>query len=761
VAAKQRWNVWVVYALAVCLCVGLTYWITGLGIRLERLKEVEFVPQLQASTWHQFQRTLEHNVTHPLSILLLQISTIMVAAHVLGYLCRKVGLPSVIGEVAAGITLGPSLVGRVAPQFSAFLFPPDSLSELAFLSQVGLILFMFVVGMELDINVIRKSARDAVLISHGSIVLAFLCGVSLAYYLYGGPYAPDHVRFLPFALFMGSAMSIAAFPVLARIVQERQLSRTPLGGLTITTAAIDDLTAWCLLAMVIAVVKAGSVLSALITMCMAAGYVVFMITVIRPFLKRLGDIYGNHAQIGKSVVAIFFSVLILSSYATEVIGIHALFGAFMAGTVMPSNPRFRSFFIERVEDVAMVLLMPLFFVYTGLRTQIGLLTDPGHWRLCAIVLLVAVGGKALGTLFSARLVGQGWKNSAMLGVLMNTRGLVELVVLNIGYDLGVISPVIFTAMVIMALVTTLMTGPLLSLIERVAAARKRPLVELGVAEPERYHVLIAYGDPARGVALLRLANQMVQHTRENTLVTALHLAPSAELHQHNAAAYERTFAKPLKEEARVLGLPVATLVIPAQDLYRGLLEQANSGGYDLMLAGVGRSVFEGSFLGRLLGFTTRVVRPQRLIGALTGRENLFHNEALDERSRLLLKSTRLPLGLVIDKGLGQVRSVVVPFRSISDSFLLVYAGKLLHHGQATLRFFDMAGAIAKDPELRAGIAALAQGSPNRVHVESATLAATSLAGQDLVLTSLESWEAFVSERAAWLASSPSALILRP
>lgn len=379
---------------------------------------------------------------------------------------QKIGQPTVIGEIIAGIALGPSFLGMYFPEFSAALFPVASLSNLQFLSQIGLILFMFIIGMELDLKVLQNKAHDAIVISHASIIFPFALGVGLAYIIYS-TFAPMGVEFSSFALFIGISMSITAFPVLARIVQERNLQKTKLGTIVITCAAADDITAWCILAAVIAIVKAGSFWSSLYIIVLAVGYVFLMVKLVRPFLKRIGDMHATRENLSKPIVAIFFLTLIISAYLTEVIGIHALFGAFMAGAIMPENNKFRNIFIEKVEDVALVLLLPLFFVYTGLRTQIGLLDEPYLWQVTGLIILVAVVGKFVGSALAARFVGQNWKDSLTIGALMNTRGLMELVVLNIGYDLGVLSPEIFAMMVIMALVTTFMTGPALDLINKI------------------------------------------------------------------------------------------------------------------------------------------------------------------------------------------------------------------------------------------------------------------------------------------------------
>ncbi|MFY7814140.1 MAG: cation:proton antiporter, partial [Chryseobacterium taeanense] len=338
-----------------------------------------------SSTWDNFLESFKTNLHHPLALLLAQIVTIILVARLFGWICIKIKQPSVIGEMIAGIVLGPSLLGMYFPEFSTFLFPKESLGNLQFLSQIGLILFMYIVGMELDLSVLRKKAHDAVVISHASIIIPFALGIGLSYFIYK-EFAPDGIQFTSFALFIAIAMSITAFPVLARIVQERNLQKTKLGTVVITCAAADDITAWCILAAVIAIVKAGSFTSSIYVILMAIGYVFLMIKIVRPFLKRIGDLQAGKNTINKPMVAIFFLTLILSAYTTEVIGIHALFGAFMAGAIMPENAKFRTMFIDKVEDVALVLLLPLFFVFTGLRTQIGLLNDEHLWITAGFII---------------------------------------------------------------------------------------------------------------------------------------------------------------------------------------------------------------------------------------------------------------------------------------------------------------------------------------------------------------------------------------
>ncbi len=403
---------------------------------------------------------------HPLTILLMQILVVLGTAKLIGYLFTRIGQQAVIGEIVAGIVLGPSLLGWLAPGVYQFLFPASALGNLQLLSQIGLVLFMFIIGMELDIDILKKRATEALVVSHLSIVFPYFLGVGLAWFLYS-TFAPANIPFIAYALFMGIAMSITAFPVLARILKERKMTQTPIGGMAIICAAIDDVTAWCLLAIVIAIAKAGDVTSALVTITLSAVYVAFMFFAVRPLLRKLSIRFFIDGQLKSNFVAIIFLLLLFSSFVAEVIGIHALFGAFLAGAMMPPNVSMRRIFTERTEDVSIMLLLPLFFAFTGLRTQIGLLNSSYMWGVCFVIILLAILGKFLGSAIAARMVGQSWKDSLSMGALMNTRGLMELIVLNIGYDLGILKPEVFTMMVFMALATTFMTAPALNIIEKI------------------------------------------------------------------------------------------------------------------------------------------------------------------------------------------------------------------------------------------------------------------------------------------------------
>ncbi|MBS1687656.1 MAG: cation:proton antiporter [Bacteroidetes bacterium] len=399
--------------------------------------------------------------SHPLAVFILQLVIIIAVSRVCAYLFKKIGQPAVMGEIIAGILLGPSLFGTLIPGFTNFVFPASSLNNLQMLSQVGLILFMFVIGMELDINVIKKKAGPAFIISYASIIFPFGLGMLLSYYLYSY-YAPAGVPFYAFSLFVGISMSITAFPVLARIIQERKMTNTKTGIIALTAAAAGDITVWCVLAFVIAIAKAGNSTNAIYTTIFALVYLGVMLGILKPLLKKLVASRVKNELIERSTLAIIFIVLLLSAYFCELIGIHALFGAFMAGIIMPQEWNFRQVLIDKIEDVALVLLLPLFFVFTGLRTQVGLLNNSSLWVCCLLIIIVAVAGKLGGSALAAKFTGENTKDSFAIGALMNTRGLVELVVLNVGYDMGILSPEMFTMLVIMALITTFMTNPLLN-----------------------------------------------------------------------------------------------------------------------------------------------------------------------------------------------------------------------------------------------------------------------------------------------------------
>lgn len=738
----------------------LMFWIITQGKELEIGRRI-ISKASQDTFFNQFLDAIIHNLKHPLAILLLQIITIVIVARFFGWIFRKIGQPTVIGEIIAGIFLGPSVVGMYLPEYSAMLFPVESLGNLQFLSQIGLILFMFVIGMELDLKVLKNKANDAVVISHASIVFPFALGIGLSYFIYHR-FAPAGVEFLAFSLFMGIAMSITAFPVLARIVQERGIHKTRLGTIVITCAAADDITAWCLLAAVIAIVKAGTFMSSLYVIGCATLYVLMMLFVVKPFLKKVGDLYANRNELSKPIVAIFLLTLIISSYMTEVIGIHALFGAFMTGAIMPDSTKFRNIFIEKVEDVALILLLPLFFVFTGLRTQIGLISDPELLKITGYIILVAVAGKFVGSALAARFVGQNWRDSLTIGALMNTRGLMELVVLNIGFDLGVLSPEIFTMMVIMALVTTFMTGPAIDIINFIFK-RKAAILPQEIVSEGKFKILISFGNNEKGKSLLRLAHSFVKKQNEHSQVTALHLSLSDEIHSYNLEEYEQETFAPILAESKALNQEVTPVLKSTVDIETDIAEIANEGNFDLVLIGLGKSIFEGSLLGKVLGFTTRIINPDRLLDKFTGKEGLFENSPFDDRTRFIISNSKKPLGILVDKDLSTVEDVFVPIVTPEDVFLLDYTQKLIYNSQATVTFLDVNNHVKSNFVLEKAIAALQQsyGADKVTVIREDEMKAGLMAKQDLMMVSLESWKQLVDAQSLWLSTVPSVLILKP
>ncbi|HEV7924800.1 MAG TPA: cation:proton antiporter [Verrucomicrobiae bacterium] len=459
-----------VYAVIVIGC--------GLGIYLtlqsgRRLEPVQAAPTIsarpepsaaastsQVESWWQGTRDA---LREPLALLLIQLILIVALARFFAAQSPRLGQPAVIGEMIAGIVLGPSVVGAIAPGFFESVFPAGSMGALRMLSQVGIILFMFVVGMELDLKQMRGQAQTAVLVSHVSIVLPFFLGALFSLFIYES-FSSRGVTFSSFALFMGVAMSMTAFPVLARILAERGLTKSHLGSMALTCAAVADMTAWTILAFVVAVVKSRNPDNCLISIGLLILFVSAMLWVVRPLLRRLpvAQMGVANAPTQNMVVAVLV-VAFGAGLLTEVIGIHALFGAFLAGVCMPQGSDFRQRVRERLESFSAAFLLPLFFAFTGLRTQIGLLSGWQSVGVCLGLIAVATLGKLGGSMLIARWSGMDWHDSFALGALMNTRGLVELIVLNIGFDLGILSPKVFSMMVVMALVTTCMTGPLLSL----------------------------------------------------------------------------------------------------------------------------------------------------------------------------------------------------------------------------------------------------------------------------------------------------------
>jgi Kef-type K+ transport system membrane component KefB/nucleotide-binding universal stress UspA family protein len=558
-----------------------------------------------------------------------------VVSRVLGIVTRWLGQPLVIAEVLAGIVLGPSLLGWVWPDGMAALFPVSSLPVLKMLSQVGLVLFMFLIGLELDPKLLKGRAHSSIAISHTSIVLPFVLGAGAAWWLHDAYSSPD-VPFISFTLFLGAAMSVTAFPVLARILSERHLLASRVGAITIACAAVDDVTAWCILAFVVAIARAQGIAQAVWTTGFALAFIFVMLLVARPFLRRLTARVAGHEGLTPTVVAIALLFLLLSSTVTELIGIHALFGAFMFGAILPKDGKLAEALADKIETVAVVLLLPLFFAYSGLRTEIGLVAQPQEWLVTGVVILLATVGKFGGSALAARFTGLRWREASAIGILMNTRGLMELIVLNLGMDLGVISPTVFTMLVIMALVTTFATAPALRWVYPDAEFARDRLVEINEAssgEPSPFTVMMCVSRATDGPGLATVAAALMGKREERASLFALHLwdptdRPSVELRRSDSDKSTGPLA-PLLAHARELMLDVRALGFVSAEPAVDIRRTAEAKQASLVLLGARK--------------------PLLLEGRLSGTV------------RDVVVESHCPVGVLVDRNLRRVQRVLVAY----------------------------------------------------------------------------------------------------
>ncbi len=574
-----------------------------------------------------------------LTLLLAQMAVVLLVSRLLGVVAKWLGQPMVIAEVVAGIVLGPSLLGWVWPGGMTMLFPDSSMSVLKMLSQVGLVLFMFLVGLELDPKLLKGRTHASVAISHTSIIVPFILGGGAAFWLYES-YSSPHVSFLSFALFFGVAMSVTAFPVLARILSERHLLTSRVGAITIACAAVDDVTAWCILAFVVAVARATGLGAALWTTGMALAFIALMIFAVRPFLARLGRRVADRSGMTPTVTAVVLLLLLLSSATTEIIGIHALFGAFLFGAVLPKEGRLAETLAERLETVAVGLLLPLFFAFSGLRTEIGLVNEPSEWLVTAAIIGLATLGKFGGSAVAARLTGLRWREASAVGILMNTRGLMELIVLNIGLDLGVISPTVFTMLVLMALITTFMTTPVLSLVypdselakDRLTGDAPTPTPSVP-ALTQPFTVMMCVSDAAAGPGLATVSAALLGRREEPANLLALHLwrpgeRPSIDRRRGEERVEEGPL-KPLLDRSKALALEVRPLAFISADPAKDICNTADVKQASVVLLGAHKPLW---LEGRLGGTVTEVVT-----------------------------NSQRPVAVLVDRGLAQLKRVLVAY----------------------------------------------------------------------------------------------------
>jgi Kef-type K+ transport system membrane component KefB len=389
--------------------------------------------------------------------ILLQIIAVLLISQLFSYICHLLGQQWVIGEILAGLALGPSLLGWLFPGLELYLFPADTLPTLQTLGDIGLILYMFSLGMKFDINMLLQQSKRAFIVSLSGILLPFILGAILSCFLYPGLAGPN-ASFVSFALLIGTAMAITAFPVLARMLTERNMLETRIGSLVLTSASVDDVAAWCLLALVVATVHVQGLFSEMLLIGKVILFLTTMLFVVRPLFKYVMKyISSQHMQIVLSIV-----ILLLSAFITNTIGIHPIFGAFIAGVIMPRQVALTGQF-HSIDKVNNCIFLPIYFVFSGLQTHLGLIHGQDLWLICLLIFAIACAGKLVGGTLSTRLMGDSWREAISVGILMNTRGLVELIVINIGLQLGVLSPTLFVMLVIMAVLTTMITSPLITL----------------------------------------------------------------------------------------------------------------------------------------------------------------------------------------------------------------------------------------------------------------------------------------------------------
>ncbi len=639
-----------------------------------------------------FFNSVAKNIATPIAMLLLQVIAILFTARIFGWCFNKIGQPTVIGEIVAGIILGPSVLAHFLPEVSSFLFSPGSLGNINILSQIGLILFMFAIGMELDLTEVKKTFNETLLISHTGTFLPFFLGVLTAYFVY--PHYATGIPFIPFALFVGIAMCITAFPVLARIIQEKGLTKTRVGVISIASAANGDITAWFLLAVVIAIAQAGTIGGSLYTILFSAIYLIFMFFVLKPFLKIIGYIYHNKEVLNKAMVGFMFLILIISAYLTEIIGIHALFGAFIAGVVMPPHVNFRKIMTEKVEDVALSLFLPLFFVSTGLRTQIGLISTTYEWMVCFIFIGVAILGKFGGTYIASRIAGETNKDSLYMGALMNTRGLMELVVLTIGYEMKILPPQIFVMLVLMTLVTTFMTTPLMSFID----FYYRKSVKHKSHPKNIFRILLSFGRASNGSVMLKVANQIFPLEEGKVELTALHLTIGTDVNPMLVENFKEISFGPILHEAEALDVKIKTRYEVTSDAGKEIVDIVNSENYDFLLVGAGISMSD--IPEDIEAAKHKEIFYTRYFEKIKAPHSWFYpGDLLQDKTKKFIEETNHTVGVFVNRDFEIANSVIVILQQIEDLFLLEYASNLIKSNRAKINFFILGDQIDKTNRL--------------------------------------------------------------
>ena len=704
-------------------------------------------PAGEASPWQSFVTSVRTHAASDIGMLLIQLVVILLVVRVVGWLFARLHQPTVIGEILAGILLGPSLLGAVWPEAMETLFPVHSLGNLELLSQFGLILFMFTIGMELRMKDLKGQAQQAFIISQSGIIFPFILGIILTYGLYSRPeLLSEGSSFLSLALFVGISLSITAFPVLARIIQERSLSHSHLGRLALSTAAMGDIVAWLMLAAIMAVSQGGSFTSAFYNMLFLALYLAVIFGILRPLFGLLGRRVRHREVLSKSLMGLIFILLMASAYFTEIMSMHALFGAFMLGLVMPENLDFRVIVKEKVEDVALLLLLPLFFVSSGLRTELGLVNTPQLWGLFLICTLVAVVGKMGGTYLAARSCGIQRRESLYLGAYMNTRGLMELVVLRIGLDLGVLSTVLFTILVMMTLVTTVMTAPTLQLIDWLLKKKTPQSLEHATGQ-----VLISFGRAETGVTLLEFFHRLCGGTSPQVACTLMHVTTDTDISTIDADHYyASSFAAPM-EMAKQLDLTVERKYEIAESVPEAVLSHANHIQSNLLLLGASVNLSQDKKDRDLVAYSDKLTRRWKVV---TGRRRQAKKEqsshSFEEIIATFAHEAPCSVGIYVDNGQTPIAHPLVLMQRPEDKELLLVAEQVTERADSPITLMPLSSHLAKPTtELSARVSWSGESFAEQVD----------LSAYDFALIAYDAWAALTPAQQELLKQLPSYFIL--
>ena len=704
-------------------------------------------PAGEASPWQSFVSSVRAHAASDIGMLLIQLVVILLVVRVVGWLFARLHQPTVIGEILAGILLGPSLLGAVWPEAMETLFPIHSLGNLELLSQFGLILFMFTIGMELRMKDLKGQAQQAFIISQSGIIFPFILGIILTYGLYSRPeLLSDGSSFLSLALFVGISLSITAFPVLARIIQERSLSHSHLGRLALSTAAMGDIVAWLMLAAIMAVSQGGSFTSALYNMLFLALYLAVIFGILRPLFGLLGRRVRHREVLSKSLMGLIFILLMASAYFTEIMSMHALFGAFMLGLVMPENLDFRVIVKEKVEDVALLLLLPLFFVSSGLRTELGLVNTPQLWGLFLICTLVAVVGKMGGTYLAARSCGIQRRESLYLGAYMNTRGLMELVVLRIGLDLGVLSPVLFTILVMMTLVTTIMTAPTLQLIDWLLKKKTPQSLEHATGQ-----VLISFGRAETGVTLLEFFHRLCGGTSPQVACTLMHVTTDTDISTIDADHYYASSFEAPMEMAKQLDLSVERKYEIAESVPEAVLSHANHIQSNLLLLGASVNLSQDKKDRDLVAYSDKLTRRWKVV---TGRRRQAKKEqsshSFEELIATFAQEAPCSVGIYVDNGQTPIAHPLVLMQRPEDKELLLVAEQVTERADSPITLMPLSSHLAKPTtELSARVSWSGESFTEQVD----------LSAYDFALIAYDAWAALTPAQQELLQQLPSYFIL--